>query len=96
MKKVIIAGIKGYYGKMRRRRKIRKMQRFHYTAKETGGKRWKQKLLGKTTWYRKRRGEDDNNDRKTAVHCSGEELISKKKEVSQLKTSMTRHTIDKI
>ena len=39
--------------------------RFHYTAKETGGKRWKQKLLGKTTWYRKRRGEDDNNDRKT-------------------------------
>ena len=58
VKKIILSGIKGYFGKVRRRRKDQVGKRIHRTAQESGGSRWKRKLLGKTTWYRSKRKKD--------------------------------------
>ena len=54
-RRIVLAGIRGYFGKVKRRRKERNMLRVHYTARETGGSRGKKKLLGKTSWYKQRR-----------------------------------------
>ena len=58
VKRIILGGIKGYFGKIRRRRRMYNRRRVHMTARETGGTRWRKKLLGKTTWYRSRKEED--------------------------------------
>ena len=58
VKKIILSGVKGYFGKVRRRRKDQVGKRIHRTAQESGGSRWKRKLLGKTTWYRSKRKKD--------------------------------------
>ena len=43
VKRIILSGIKGYYGKVRRRRKLYGRKRIHLTAQESGGSRWKKK-----------------------------------------------------
>ena len=62
VKKIILAGIKGYYGKVKRRRKERSTRRVHLTALESGGARWRKKLLSKTTWYRGNKRNEETSD----------------------------------
>ena len=37
-------------------------KRVHQTAKETGGSRWRKKLLGKTSWYKSKRKDEEEDD----------------------------------
>ena len=69
-KRIILAGVRGYFGKVKRRRGERGFKRIHYTAMETGGSRWKKKLVGKTSWYKQRKR---NSDEETQRQVGGKD-----------------------
>ena len=60
-RRIIIAGIKGYYAKLRRRRKEEGRYRIHLTAEESRGHRIRKKLIGKSSWFRntRKRNQED-------------------------------------
>ena len=64
-RRVLIAGIKGYYAKVRRSRQSGR--RIHYTAEESRKTRTRKKLLGKTSWYKRRRGVNDKEAARRGV-----------------------------
>ena len=74
-RRIIMNGIKGYEGK--RRRRAAEGRPMRSTAAKSRGRRYKEKLMGKSTWFRKRRVEDvpteRRNHRKTGKPSSKEQ-----------------------
>ena len=54
---IVMSGIQGWRRKLERRKK--EGFSFYREAKKTLGARFKKKLLGKTNWYKKRKGEEE-------------------------------------
>ena len=55
-RKILSNGMKGYVAKVKRRRLIRR--RIYRTAKESSLDRIKKKLIGKTSWYRRSKAKE--------------------------------------
>ena len=85
-RKIILAGVKGYYGKVRRRRRERGIWRVHFTAQESGGSRWRKKLLSKTTWYKGTHKGKKVAEMNTKGLRKGEERMSLQRGGEDLKT----------
>ena len=58
-RRIVANGVKGYARKKERRKRVGRGQRIHLTSEESHGSRMKKKLVGKSSWYKKRVGEDD-------------------------------------
>ena len=61
-RRIVVAGIKGYYAKLRRRRKGGGGTRIHQTAQESSSGRYKKKLTGKSSWFKTRRTQGEEDD----------------------------------
>ena len=57
--RIVANGVKGYMRKRDRRMKSGKSKRIHLTAEESQGSRIRKRLLGKSSWYKKRGGAND-------------------------------------
>ena len=60
--KIVANGVKGYLRKKERRAKAGWGRRLHLTSAESQGSRVRKKLLGKTSWYKKRKDEEEGTD----------------------------------
>ena len=56
-------GVKGYLRKKKRRKKAGRRQIIHLTAEESQGSRVKKRLIGKSSWYRRRNRDEDTRTR---------------------------------
>ena len=54
IRRIVLGGIRGYEGKLRRSRELGRKS-LHKSAKESQGARHRGKLLGKSTWFKGRR-----------------------------------------
>ena len=57
--KIVANGVKGYLRKKERRSTAGRGRRIHLTAQESQGSRIRKRLLGKSSWYKKRSGTEE-------------------------------------
>ena len=60
VKKITLGGVRGYENNLKRCREENKP--VYRTAEESGGSRWRTKLIGKSTWFKKGSNKKGNTD----------------------------------
>ena len=60
-KRILINGIKGYMSKLKRRKSDGR-KRVHYTAEESRDGRIRKKLIGRTSWYKQKKNNNQKKD----------------------------------